>query len=356
MHACIEYNESRWGSKVEWPRLVPKKVGRARNRHALFAHAQNCTKLRAKNHNYIIQVSVQSLSQYRYCTKRLRVGAMKLLTVNMCMEAGKLAERLEALGKLVQQKRPEFIALQSVSNETVKKIKGTMWGQRYNITHPPTKFETRSKPSVAILSAYPAESFTTLTYHDTACNRMLLKAYFVMYDKQKQPHIISFCTTRLEPGTEASEVRERQLNEALLSLMDDEDCFVLGDFNLMNEIDGEIHFNGGWRDAWLLVDGNTTKNGETHIPGTTPLNASSKDPRGRPDRIFFRARRYRMDSIEIVGKDPISGPGVHVSPHFGLLASFSALDPANFLPFNDQPEVACFFERPQWSLSFKKKQ
>ena len=47
---------------------------------------------------------------------------MKLLTVNMCMHVGPLQERLEALGKLVQSKRPEFIALQGVSNEIMRVV------------------------------------------------------------------------------------------------------------------------------------------------------------------------------------------------------------------------------------------
>ena len=55
---------------------------------------------------------------------------MKLLTVDMCMQAGQLQERLEALGKLVQSRRPEFVALQNVSNEVVKKITSSGWGAR----------------------------------------------------------------------------------------------------------------------------------------------------------------------------------------------------------------------------------
>ena len=275
---------------------------------------------------------------------------MKLLTFNMCMGVGRLDERLVALGTLVREKRPEFVALQTVNNDVLKKIKGSTWGSRYNIIQPPTKFETRGKPSVAILSTYPAESSKDIYYHDTGSNRLLLKGYFLMYDKQKRAHIVSLCTTHLEEGRETSETREKQINEALLSLADDEECFVLGDFSLLHSLDGELHLNGSWMDAWLSANGDTGESGDTYA---NPLLKDDKNPTGRPDRILFKVRRYKLDSVEVVGKEPARGSDVHVSTHFGVLATFSLLDPTGYLPPSEQTEVACFFKRPQWSLSFQ---
>lgn len=273
---------------------------------------------------------------------------MKLLTVDMCMQAGQLQERLEALGKLVQSKRPEFVALQNVSNEVVKKITSSGWGARYNLINPPTKYETRTKPTVAILSTYPAQDSSTLRYHETASNKVLLKGYFVMYDKQKQPHIISICTTHLEEGKEASETREKQINEAFLSLTDDEDCFVLGDFSLLNDIDGDLHLNGGWRDAWVTSG---KGDGDTFVPSANPLIKNKEEPRGRPDRVFYKTMRYQLDSVEVVGKGSVSGAGLQISPHFAVLVCFTALEHQN--PPLEPPEVPCFFKRAQWSLNFQ---
>ena len=278
---------------------------------------------------------------------------MKLLTFNMCMEVGRLNERLDALGVLVREKRPEFITLQTVNNDTLKKIKGSTWGSRYNIIQPPTKFETRGKPSVAILSTYPPESSKVIYYHETKSNRLLLKGYFIMYDKQKGAHVVSLCTTHLEEGREASEIREKQINEALLSLMGDDECFVSGDFSLLHSLDGELHLNGSWMDAWVVANGHTGERGDTYA---NPLLKEDKYPSGRPDRILFKVRRYKLDSVEVVGKDPARGSGVHISTHFGVLAAFSLLDPTSYLPPGEQTEVACFFERAQWSLSFEQKQ
>ena len=276
---------------------------------------------------------------------------MKFLTVNMSLEVGLVQERIVALGKLVKSKRPEFIALQNVTVEMIKNLKRTPWGSRYESVYPPTTYESRGKPTLAILSTYPPHNHISLPYHDTTKNRMLLKGYYLMHDKQKKPHIISLCTTQLEVGKDMTETREIQMNEALLSLTGEEDCFVLGDFGLIDNIDGEVHLNGRWKDCWLSVGGNTPKDGETYVPASNPLIRDKTEAGRRPDRALYKTRRYKLESVEVIGKEPIDG--VHVSSHFAVLATFNLLDPDSYLPREKSVDVACFFDRPQWSLSFK---
>ena len=178
-----------------------------------------------------------------------------------------------------------------------------------------------------------------------------------MYNKQKEPHVITVCTTTLEAGLKHSSVREKQLNEAFLSLVDDEDAFVLGDFCLDNDIDGDLTLEGGWKDAWLCIPGNTTSNGDTYVPDKNPLIKEDPLGPGRPDRIFFKTRRYKLDSIEIVGQEPYSparGPAVTVSTHYGLFAQFTPTE--QVLPKNKSTVVSVYFNRAKWSLEFQQQQ
>ena len=279
---------------------------------------------------------------------------MKLLTIDMSVRVNLLQERLEALGTLIQSKKPEFVALQNVTNDMLKRINGTTWGALYNIIHPPYTFETRTKPTVAVLSTYPAQDSSTLTYHETATNRGLLKGYYVMYDKLNKPFVICVGTTSLESGLKESEIREKQLNEAFLSSINEEDCFILGNFALDTDIDGELTFDGGWNDAWLCIPGNTISNGDTYDPDKNPLIKDDPFGSGRPDRVFFKSRRYKLDSVEIVGKEPFQqmrGSSVHVSTHYGVLAQFSQLEQLEKSP--KQTLVSCMFKRTQWSLQFQ---
>lgn len=279
---------------------------------------------------------------------------MKLLTLDMGVDLPNLQERLEALGSIVQAKKPEFLALQNVSNDTIKRIGGTTWGSLYKVVHPPYKFETRTKPTIALFSTYPSQDVATVYFHENATNKVLQKGYYVMYDKQKTPHVISICTTLLEEGLKESETREKQLNEGFLSLYDDEDAFVMGNFNLDNDIDGDVVLEGGWKDAWMSIPGNTAANGATYDPDKNTLVKEDPFGSGRPDRIFFKTRRYKLDSVEVVGKEPYQptrGPALHVSTHFGLLAQFSPLD--QLLPSPERSVVGCIFKRTQWSLQFQ---
>lgn len=263
----------------------------------------------------------------------------------------RLEDRLDALGAIIKDKRPEFFALQNVSNETIKKISATTWGARYKVVHPPYKFDTRKQPTVALFSTYPSQDTQTVSYHENATQKVLQKGYYVMFDKQKQPHVINVCTTLLEQPLKASEVRERQLNEAFLSLVDDEDAFILGNFCIDSDIDGELTLRGGWKDAWLSLPGHTSSTGHTYDPDRNTLVKEDPFGAGRPDRIFFKTRRYKLDSVEVVGKDayqPRSGSAIHASTHFGLLAQFTMLD--HLLPSTPPEMVGCIFNRPQLSV------
>ena len=271
---------------------------------------------------------------------------MKLLTIDFCMEVGRTPERLEALGEIVKTKRPEFICLQNVSNEVLKKIKVSMWGQRYSLTHPPTKFETRNKPQVAILSVYPAQRSDTLEYL-SGKGKSLLKGHFLMFDKKKDPHILTICTTYLERGKDESKTREKQLNEALTSVIEEEDVIMAADLSVVESADGKPHLLGGWSDVWLECG---QGEGLTYVPGENPLikNPSEQQEREsgeRPDRILSRLRRYRWESVEVVGTKLHKPSGCHISTHFGLLASFSMLETGSVFPPHPQQDVGCVFER-----------
>ena len=251
-----------------------------------------------------------------------------------------MTERLEALGKLVRAKRPEFIALQGVNNETLRNIKTSSWGVRYpHITQPPAKFETRMKPTVAILSTYPAIKSDTINYHDSSGKKMAIVSYFSMHDKQKVEHYVCVCSTMLDPGVDNTLIREQEINELMYELRDHDDCFVLADMCLISGVDGELELNGGWQDAWL-ASGNSPKGGHTVDPEVNPLIKSGQ--RDRPDRILFRTQRYTLDSTEVVGTEKIGE--THVSPHFGVLSIFSPLD--TILPDHPPTDLPCSFLRP----------
>lgn len=265
---------------------------------------------------------------------------MKLLSFNL--DAFQY-ENLEALGKLVREKRPEFLAFQNVTNDNIKKIKSTSWCAKYNCIQPPFSFETRRKPTVVLFSTYPAEDSKAISYEDTTDNEVLEKGYYVMHDKSNKPFVIIVATTSLARVLKESEVREKQLNEACLSVGLAEDAFLIGNFNIDNDIDGEVLFQGSWKDAWLSISGNTEANGCTY----KPTNGDPFGP-GRPDRLLFKSRNFQLDSIELVGTP--SSKGGAIGKHYGLLAQFTQLDRPK--PKEEAPAMAVSFKRTEWTVKF----
>ena len=266
---------------------------------------------------------------------------MKLLTFNMCVEVGNVAERLEALGELVRAKKPEYIALQGVTNDTLKTIMVSGWASRYrHVTQPPTRFETRKEQTVAILSTYPAIKSVTINYHDSPGKKMAIVGFFSMHDKQKVEHYICVVSTMLDPGLDLSLIREQEINELMYELREHDDCFILADLGVVSGMDGTLELSGGWQDAWLAT-GKPPKAGYTIDPDTNPLIKSGQ--RDRPDRILFRTQRYRLDYSEVVGTEKLKG--TQISPHFGVFSVFSPLD--IILPDHPPSDLPCSFLRPR---------
>lgn len=270
---------------------------------------------------------------------------MKLLTINMAMELDKLIDRIQALGRLIQSKKPEFVVLQGMSTEGLKVLRSLPWAGNYNINSPPTTFDNRKKPCCVIMSLYPSEDMKWFNYRNPDTHRYVVWCYYVMNDKHKRRHVLTIATTQLEVGieTEASITREKQMNQALFCVHG-EDCIVLGDFSIIDIVDGDIQYNGGWQDAWLSLN-HSPEAGNTFVPSSNTLIKAKDAPSFRPDMVIYKTRRYKLDSMEVVGTEVDEGLKTHISKQFGLLATFQLLDNASFLPLVPPPDVPCTFNR-----------
>ena len=263
---------------------------------------------------------------------------MKVLSLNLDVKQVASFQRLEILGKLITENRPDFVALQSVTQDTIKKISSQPWAASYTVASVPVTFETRLKPTCAILSLYPSEETKVFEYRNPDSPHQLVYARFVLLDKQKQSFYVTVASTQILSGSskEDSVVREKHLNQAMYTLGEAEDCILVGDFGMNEEVDGSPQLFAGWKDAWLV----TAAEGK----GVTCASTST-----RSDRIFFRMRRYRASSVEVVFGDQIPELGAScLSSHFGLLATFS--DVEGILPKNSAYDLPCMFSRPSQVL------
>lgn len=272
---------------------------------------------------------------------------MKLLTYNM---GGLLLEnytaRLEALGRLVLSKKPEFIALQNMTIDGIKTLRTLPWATRYNtILSPPASFENRKKSKCVIMSIYSTDQkLNEFTYRDPDTDRHLLWVDFILNDKYKQPHKLTIGTTEIAIGT-PTEVMEKYINQALFVSQSHEDCFIMGDFAICEPLNGALNLNGNWKDAWEEVNETESASlgsGHSLDPPNNSLIKEKALPSFRPDRFIYNTRRYKVVSIELVGMSPDEVLGTHISNHYGVMASFALLDPP--LPLVPPPDVPCSLE------------
>lgn len=275
---------------------------------------------------------------------------MKILTLNLAVDIGgvKPLDKVDALGRLVQAHKPEYIVLQGLNTETIKLLKVQNWATRYKLSSPPVSYENRKKPWCAIMSIYPLNEMKVFNYRNPDTFRYVMWCDIPRTDKQKLIHPLIVATTQLNvgPTLEQSEIREKQLNQALFCLKDYEDCFFLGDFGLIDPLDGEIEYNGGWQDAYIAL-GSPPGSENTFVPENTLIKEKSI-PSLRLDRALFKARRYALDGIQLVATEPDPKLTTHISNHYGILITFHLLDNASFLPATPPADVPCTFNRPDF--------
>ena len=256
--------------------------------------------------------------------------------MNLCVEVGNVERRLQALEELVRDRKPDFIALQGVGNNTLSYIKTSAWGTRYpHLARPPVKYETRIKDTVAILSTFPVLKSRTVHYEDTAAQRLAIIGKYGVNDKSNIQHNICISSTLLDRGPEHSNLRENEINQLMHEMIEDEDCFIVGDLGLLLWVDGELVLSAGWKDAWT-ASGNAG-GGYTMDSGKNSLIRTGV--KSRPDRILFRSQRYRLESTEVVGLKKYRG--THISPHFGVFSTFVHLDAT--LPDHPKSAMPCSF-------------
>lgn len=269
---------------------------------------------------------------------------MKLLTYNM---GGLLLEnytaRLEALGRLVLSKKPEFVALQNMSIDGIKTLRTLPWATRYNsILSPPATYDTRKKSKCVIMSIYSTDQkLMEFNYRDPDTDRHLLWVDFILNDKQKQPHKLTIGTTEIAIST-PTDVMEKYLNQALFVSQSHEDCFIMGDFAIVEAINGRLSLQGNWKDAWEEINGADSSNGHSFDPPNNSLVKEKTLPSFRPDRVIYNTRRYKVVGVELVGVDPDETLGSHISNHYGVMSTFALLESP--LPPVPPPEVPCILE------------
>ncbi len=122
----------------------------------------------------------------------------------------------------------------------------------------------------------------------------------------------------LESGKASAPLRARQLGLICESVRNAENAVVLGDFNLRDGENGILPAD--YRDVWP-----TLRPGEPGYTEDTTINHMRYDMKDkhrhvRFDRVLTKGERWLPESVDLLGREPISPalPRVFPSDHFGV--------------------------------------
>ena len=262
---------------------------------------------------------------------------ISILTINIWNSQFKMKERMKAIGKIIKHLKPNVISLNEVTRENLALLGSQSWFGKYTLLPSGDIFQTMPADlneedihTVAVLTNLPVKKWKIYPFARSPSGRKLLKV-----DLQVEVRATSYPSgpgarksgmrtipftvgaTHLEWKKERAKKREWQLNKSVQILSSLRNACIMGDMNVRQADDGEIILPEPWHDAWLSVPGNTHENGYTWDIRKNSMNKRKTSRDGRFDRVLCKLADLNVESMKIVGKEPLA-PGVYPSDHLGL--------------------------------------
>ncbi|KAL4428035.1 hypothetical protein ABPG75_002124 [Micractinium tetrahymenae] len=254
-----------------------------------------------------------------------------LLTWNVWFkEEVHLQARMAAIGDVIQAQRPTFVCLQEVTPRIHQLFSASPWWRDYSASPAP-----QGAPYFTLLlwsrgDVAGAGGYAEIPFENSCMGRDLKTVAGRVAGRS-----IRVATTHLESpiGWEQPfrEARQAQLKAAasILGSAREEDVLLAGDMNWSPD-DGVPPLPGGWCDAFVHLHGASgEQEGLTYDARANPMLKKGNRLRRRLDRIFCKLRRWRLEGLDLVGRQALpglqwEGRPVLPSDHFGLLLRLRA--------------------------------
>ena len=269
-----------------------------------------------------------------------------MLVYNIWFGKFRMEERMQGLGKIIQELNPDVIALNEVTRDNLFLLKSQAWFSNYKLL--PMDIHNQNSYFVVILTKLTVRSWNICPFSNSCQGRKLLTAELrvrVPHKNKTKVVSLTIATAHLESMDYNTREREQQLQISIKTLTTCSNACVMGDLNLEQKVDGDVILPNGWLDAWLSISGNCHENGYTWDPTINKMNKDTGSAQNRLDRVFCKLSDFAVKSMKIVGKDELS-PGVYPSDHFG---AFVVLEPTT-----ENEQRSGFSSRMEGGVSFKR--
>ncbi|KAL2643546.1 hypothetical protein R1flu_011133 [Riccia fluitans] len=247
-----------------------------------------------------------------------------------------LQGRMNAIGNVILQYQPHVICFQEMTANIYSVFQKANWWKLYQCSVPPAQSSKRAYFCMQ-MSRLPVLNFHRNPFSNSIMGRELCMADL---DDGRGGQLV-VATSHLESPCPApptwnqmySKERVTQANEALGFMKDLPNVVFGGDMNWDDKSDGAPPLPKGWFDPWLKLHPNEP--GMTYDSKANLMLTGSRLQK-RLDRFFCHLQNFRVESLEMVGTQPIPGLTyqkerkvkkeiqmqtlpVYPSDHFGLL-------------------------------------
>ena len=225
-------------------------------------------------------------------------------------------ERYRAIADLLSRKRPDVLVFQEVTPTALSVFLGQPWIREHYLSAFVVGGRVGNYGMLA-LSRLPINKMSYVRL-PTRLSRGYLKAEFTINGRRQ-----TIVSAHLDSGRAATGLRARQLLRIFRALRTTDDVIILGDFNMRDTENDRI--DGGYCDVWPALRPEDSGFTEDTAINLMRLDSKNKHRQARFDRVLVKGAAWAAESIELLGREPISAalPRVFPSDHFGVQCCLS---------------------------------
>lgn len=272
------------------------------------------------NHRWV------SASADTIAAANVRASELRCLTFNVWFGEYFFEERCAALLELVEENKPDIVALQEVTTPFLERLLAHPYIQS-NFIVSDCSGKTLNSYGVLLLSRYDLQN---LRWYPLPGN---MGRSTLIGDVMLNGTTLTIATVHLESHRISAPVRAKQLSKIFPLLDQSSHALLMGDFNFCASWKEENdQLPPQYADAWNVLhpqDPGYTEDTDINI---MRLRVKREQKQVRFDRILLRSKGtagcWVPRSIELLGTSPIQVPTADIFPsdHFGLMATLTRDD------------------------------
>ncbi len=232
-------------------------------------------------------------------------------TFNIWFDPYFAGQRYQAIADLLGKDPPDVMVFQEVTEAALAVFLAQPWIRR-DYFSAAVAGRRVGNYGMLLLSRAPMGG-ATYTRLPTRARRGILRADLLVNGGRT-----AVCSVHLDSGKRSAALRARQLGRIFGALEAEDDAVVLGDFNMREHEDHLV--SAPFRDVWCALRPHDAGYTEDTSINDMLVDSTNKKRSVRFDRVLLKGQRWRAETIDLIGTEPISPdlPRVFPSDHFGV--------------------------------------